>query len=337
MKSITFIILFVLTSFDSFAQNDSLYRNNTTEHLRTADFNIKMNCPNEIKIDSLDYIDQKTYQCKSGNTVLTVIKTTYDNGMYHSDSLERLEFDLMYSQRKFTSSEAVYESEIIPREIDGYPGFEFHYEYIADNKFSVRRVHIVKNTLYELHYEGLKTEKNRIDIEEYFDSFKLKNVEYNPLAPKPITREEALENVVYEANFFDETIVEAQIIKNELGEVYLIVQRNPIMSNSGIVELVILQATIIGHSNDAYKGAMIEGQVNHMKNGIRGSEIILVEDIDIGKRVIATYESFGVEIFDERIMIMSDNHVFTLSAKYKKNQPKDERIDAFFESFEIIK
>ena len=55
------------------------------------------------------------------------------------------------------------------------------------------------------------------------------------------------------------------------------------------------------------------------------------------KKTKFSYKIGGVEkVIDERISFFHNNRMYLISALYRANQPKDKRIDEFFESFKLI-
>ena len=350
------LVLGVLTS--SFAQPDSiieppLFKDQTIVYppppppptsamyyLHTDDFKIKIKCPTEVVVDTLDYIDQKTYKCRKGRVTLTVIRTAYDNGMYHSDSLKNLEYDLDYTQRKFTDNNQVRVLGTIPQVMKGYPGKEFRYEYWLEDKITFCRVYIVKNVLYEIFYEGPKAKKFQNEIDEFFDSFTLLNVAENPTPYFVMPAQEEIDNPPYTANFHGETTTKINVMNAFGSKAAIIAKVNDIRDkdNSGIISLLVWYAEMPSEVSEDNKVAVINNQLKSIFN-IYPTAVLLDDNYDAkGRRNYKVqYKIGGVEpVIEERISFFYNNTLYLVSALYRANEPKDARVDSFLESFEII-
>ena len=308
--------------------------------LQTEDFEIKIKCPTEVSIDSLDYIDQKTYKCQKGDVTLTIIRTVYDNGMYHSDSLKTLEFDLDYTQRKFMENNQIRVIGAVPRIVQGYPGKEFRFEYLIEDKIAFRRVYIVKNTLYELFYEAPKYKSFHNEIDEFFNSFMVLNIEENEKPYFIMPSEEEINNLPYTANFHGKTIKKVEVVDSYHGKLAVIAEANEIRDKdkSGIISLMILQTVLPNNVSEEDKKTIIKDQTELVFNMYADAQLLEEKYDDKGRKIsIFSYKIGGVEkVIDERISFFQNDKMYLINALYRANKPKDKRVDEFFESFKII-
>lgn len=307
--------------------------------LQTEDFKVTIKCPTKVNIDTLDYIDQKTYTCQNGAVTLTIIRTVYNNGMYHSDS-KTLEYDLDYTQRKFVEQHQVRVLGTVPRMIKGYPGKEFRYEYWLEDKMTFRRVYIVKNVLYELFYEGPKAKKFQNEIDDFFDSFTLSKIEENPTPYFVMPTQKEIDNPPYTANFHGETITKIDVVNSLNGKAAIIAEINEHRDKdkSGIISLLVWYSIMPGEVSEADKVTIINNQQKSIFNIYPDAEL-LKDDYDAQgrKNYKVQYKIGGTEpVIEERISFFHNNTLYLISALYRATQPKDNRIDTFLSSFEII-
>lgn len=297
-------------------------------------FRIKLFCSEKPKVDSLDYIKQKTYQCQKGGVTLTIIQTTYDNGMYHSDSLSRIEYDLNYTQRKFLNKGKVQNTAVSFESKNGYPGKKFYYDYLIGDKMAIHQVFIVKNTLYELKCEFNKSMQFDSDIKRFFDSFELVNVAENdnPYFTAPTKNE--LEDKPYSAIFFGETTTSHRYFDSEFGKLLSIAEIND--ANNSTIGLMVVRTIFPAEITDAQKEMYLNQSFLNKQNRYMKIEVLENKKILNGREVVFSYYNESGKLIQKSYEFFYGNHFYSLVAIRQFHLPEDKRIDEFFESFKLI-
>ena len=158
------LILILYTTYSCSAQNELTNVYSIGEAAR-----FRINFPCDPQIDTSDYQIYSALHltCTEGSGLYELKATIYSDGQYSSDSLENIEFDLDYTQRKFVSANQVTIMNAVTKSIIGYPGKEFRYQYTVEDRIRFTRCYIVNQTLYSLTYEGPKSDAFHNKIDEY--------------------------------------------------------------------------------------------------------------------------------------------------------------------------
>lgn len=150
----------------------------------------------------VETIYQDSGQAEISNILYSISYRDYENGMYHSDSINNIEFDIQYSQKKIMQK---YSLELMrppfQTSILGYPGAEFRYKTYDGTKAVRVKVFIVKNRLYILKVETLMQNNFNKGINKFMDSFELLNLKENEKPYLNLPSKEELKNKPYTIKF----------------------------------------------------------------------------------------------------------------------------------------
>ncbi len=128
--------------------------------------------------ESIMYIDSGDID----NILYSISYEDHENNMYHSDSINNIEFDLQYTQKEFVKKHfLLLMKQPQPISILGYPGAEFRYKTYNDTKAIRVRVFFVRNRVYKLIVETEMIKNYNKSINQFFESFELLNT--NPNIP----------------------------------------------------------------------------------------------------------------------------------------------------------
>jgi len=329
MKNLIFI--FVLT-LNWFCTGD--HSNKYTISDSTFQFEIKLPCSGKIKLDTTAVNKFIQYECSDGHSKYKVICTEYSDGLYHSDSLNNIEFDLDYTQKKFASTEHVKSTSTLLKTINGYPGKEFRFEHFEKDIIYFRRVYIVKNRVYELLYEAPKEKAFNTEIDDYYNSFRLVGIPDNEKPYLNLPPNEEIQNRPFDINFFGKTELSVEYQENFLGKIPIVTEGNQIKDEdrSGILALIVFYGILPEGTTETQKDRLIREQMDLITNK---GQIINEKNIEGGKEISITYTVATVPIIDKRRLIFKGNKYYNVCAMYLKEKPESKRVNEFMDSFHI--
>lgn len=307
-----------------------------SEIFKKYNFDIQFPEKIELEIDSSEY-NEVRFEGKIGQTIFRVKHTISTNNGYHSDSIDMIDFDLEYTQRKFLRNNLVQMGMVLPKSCQGYPGKEFRYRYTTNNRISNRRVFIVKNHVYELVYEAPGSNQHYQDNTDFFASFTIVGIEDNPTPYINLPSDEEIENRPFDIAFTGETELRVEIVETETSKAPLIVEGQEFGEND------LKGLRILGVAYVVFPEKTEEDEIRRYvdvtleSNKMLDPSLQVVEDYTKDSIRHVTTERFlgGAPHTEVRRYFSSNNYLFYLLAIFRSGNDEDIRIDNFFDSFKL--
>ena len=302
------------------------------------EFAISIGCSEKVSIEKSASKDISELKCEMGNTSNTIRVTTYKNNMYHSDSLNNLDFDLDYSQRYFTNTGKVDLIGMILKTVKGYPGKEYRFQYKFEDKIDFRRVFIIKNNVVELIYEAPKSKLYHTEIDGFFNSFSIENFDENPVPYINMPTEEEIANRPFEAKFPADTkqIVEANY--SDFGKLALVIEMCELKPelNDGVMALSVLYTDFPNEMSQENKNEMFE--IHKMTQEVTFPNFKWIDNEEPqGSQLKLKFEySIGdTRVIDSRKLIFEGNRMYTIVGISTKQTEPNNRVNEFLKNFKI--
>ncbi|MFT5821204.1 MAG: hypothetical protein ACI8ZM_002453 [Crocinitomix sp.] len=324
-------------------EEEALFEENKTATesiFETWNFRINFLNRLSIQIDSTSVADEVTINAdfKEGRCWVRCLEDKYN--YYHSDSLDLIVFNLDYSQREFAQTNYVTLIQTLPKSIEGYPGREYQFTYDNSDEITMRRVYLVHNRLYEIGYKGSSSEIYTIELEDFFNSFTLVNMPKNPIPYLNIPTDEELVDSPFSVSFFGPTKTVVEIAEMDDGKMATVITEANEVNNEDGSGLIFLSVSLMIFPDD-YEDLGFEFYMENSLNSLRQldpSFVILSEDV--GKNN-ASYRATRVlseeKCFHNLRYVLKNGNFYVISTLSLYNSPEDERIKAFFDSFQILR
>ena len=244
MKILPIILIFILFFNKSVKSQNWISENN-----KNGNYEISFPSNYETKTDSSLYFFKKTSICvpKTDDNLLYSISYSENvNNLYHSDSLKNIDFDLDYTQKQIVKNDFLRLISVFPKSVLGYPGKEFRYKSMVEDKYVRIQVYIVKNRVYELKVETNELNNFNKSINYFFNSFRLTGYPENSPRYLNFPTESELQNKPYLANFNGETEQRIQVFETIFGKACGIMDMKSISENdtSGLLAIGVMYAKI---------------------------------------------------------------------------------------------
>lgn len=310
----------------------------TTTNKKIDEFSITLKCNDEITKDETKSRSISKINCQIDDVIYTVKLTEYNNGMYHSDSLKNLDFDLDYSQRYFANNGKVDLIGLILKTIKGYPGKEYRFQYKFEDKINFRRIYIIKNYLVELIYEGPKSKLYNTEIDEFFNSFEVEGFDENQTPYIKMPSEEEIKNRPFIAKFDSETkqIIEAN--ETEFGKVPLIIElcETKPEVNNGVLALTVLYTDFPKELSDNNKKDIYELHKKTQELTFPNFRWIEITEPTKDSMVLKyEYSIHNEKVIDMRKVFFDNNRMYTVAGIGTKKSFPNQRIEDFINEFKL--
>lgn len=336
MRSIILIIIFIGFSHSVKSQSWKTVLN------KEGNFSINFPFDVEEQFDNVSYPVRKTIVCKpvsDDNILYSISYSDYENNMYHSDSLKNIEFDLEYTQRnnglKLTS--------VFPKSISGYPGREFRYKSLREDKLVRVLVYIVKNRVFELKVETRENLNFNKSINVFFNSFKLVGIPENNPAYLNLPSNDEIKNRPFTADFNGESEQRVQVMETFLGKSGSIIEMNKNTDQYSMLALGVWYSKLSknGKVTEEDFNRIISDQEANVGRIYSEGKIISKEKINIfgynGVKITMTYKLMGVKVNDVRLIFIDNNNTyFNVMAIYSEDKDIGQ-VQDFFNSFKLKK
>ena len=343
IKTYSLLGIFGLLSLSSCLHNDSSLgdlfstENKHLDLFHQYHFEIDFPAGLEVSVDSVKLNHEVHFSASKGTSMFAVYSSSYTNNMYHSDSLDQIDFDLEYTQWKFAQTNLVTLGTVTPKSFAGYPGAEYKFKYQKEDKISTRRVFIVRNQVFEIIYESATTDQFSMEGEDFFNSFELYGIEQNAVPYLNLPSERELKNKPYSIEFTGETTQMVEIVDTEHGKVPYIFD----MQEFGPYDPTNLSALGAGYilfpDETTHDELLSHVTMSFESIKVLDPSIKVISNVSTGDiRDIIHEQTILNEVYTyHKRYIISENYVFYLTAVSKGKMRNNSRITNFFNSFKI--
>lgn len=221
--------------------------------------------------------------------------------------------------------------------VSGYPGREFRWQDVANNKLSRVRFYMVNNRMYILAINTEKQNNFNVRINQFFESFELINTEPHP-------NEQAVSekvNKVFEIKFSNETEIREVETVSEYGDTKVVAElyQPKLVNDDNLIYMV----TTLEYPEDislTENFDLDDYYSNVVQNALAGRQSSLISQKKISNNGIAgieVKESFkGGQVVIKHRTFLKGNLQIGIQVMTIPNKDENESMNDFFDSFEFI-
>ncbi len=300
-------------------------------------FKVVLPCSPEVDTTSYQIHAAINLKCEDGTDTYSVRGVRYSNNLYHSDSVSNIDFDLDYSQQKFLYSNELNPLSAVPKSVKGYPGKEFRYEYISKDKIRFSRTYIVKNTLYELTFEGVKKDAYHNRIDAFFDSFEPTSIEDRSPPYLEVPSAEEIGELPFKVRFPGKTERKIQVYEGFFGKISLVLDMhksdNP--ESEGYAYLMTSYGRLPDGMDEADRQRILTDQKELLKTGQVESKILEDFAITNGHEYVTEFSLAGQRVVDRRRVLIYGRDYVIINSLRLAEVPEGKAIKTFFASVDF--
>jgi hypothetical protein len=349
--TLSFIVFYFIAHVSLFSNKDNSkilaeIGVSTKEGFKIVDDDFEITFPNQPvdKIDSTSYNKSRRIiyvaKGKDDNLRYELSYIEYQDNMYHSDSLESIEFDLDYTQIDLAYSDSLELTNSNYSSVAGYPAKEFRYKTVTNDKRIRVFVIFVKNRVYTIRVDTEESKNYNKHINQFIKSFQLRNIKENIPPFLSLPTEDEMNNPPFIVNFQGKTERRIQVRESLYGKTAFIFEVNEVKDMwSGIFLLGVGYAKIPVNDTISKEErlALISGIEGSAYSGYKmiNSETIKENDY-IGKRLVSNYYLANSLMRDIRVMFVTKENIYIeIVAIVIEKKPISKKVDSFFNSFYI--